>query len=561
MFVAGLMLVLGQVSWIDQAHLSDSLAFQNERFGAAVAVEGDVAVVGAPGAWPNGVQGAGEVFVFTRVGAVWSLTQRLSGLGVGMNANFGTSVALAGDLLAVGAPGALTAFLYRRQNGVWVHVANLGDNGARYPPSRLANDDFGRAVAIIGPGAVIVGAPNHDQARGASYVFFEDTGTWRLVVRRSGSALIPGSSFGASISSRGGVAAIGGNGAAHLFAGAGTAITETARIVPAAGSPVSFGSAVSLFSANSLAVSAAFEPVGGNSSQGAVYVFDEVAPGGWRQQARLVDANGQAFDEFGRSIAASGDTLLVGVPGAGADGEVRVYLRTGSSWSLQAALLPGSAADGGTPSFGTSTALSTDTAVAGAPEQGFAKGNAVVFQRTRVTNGGACTLGGECQSGFCVDGVCCDTACGGGVVDCQACSPAAGAAVAGTCSGLTAQAAAATTCRAQSGACDLPETCQAGSTACPANAFAPSTTVCRAAAGPCDVAESCSGTSASCGGNAFAPSTTQCRASTGPCDVAEFCGGGSAGCPVDGFAPAVTICRAQAGSCDVPETCTGPSPA
>ena len=52
-------------------------------------------------------------------------------------------------------------------------------------------------------------------------------------------------------------------------------------------------------------------------------------------------------------------------------------------------------------------------------------------------NGHTCTAGTQCTSGFCVDGVCCDSACGGGsTTDCQACSVAAGAATDGVCSPL-----------------------------------------------------------------------------------------------------------------------------
>jgi len=91
-----------------------------------------------------------------------------------------------------------------------------------------------------------------------------------------------------------------------------------------------------------------------------------------------------------------------------------------------------------------------------------------------VPNGGACAAGSECQSGFCVDGVCCDTACGGGAVDCQACSVAAGAAADGTCATL----AAGKTCRPVVSSCDVAETCDGSSLSCPADAFLQDGLVC-----------------------------------------------------------------------------------
>lgn len=56
--------------------------------------------------------------------------------------------------------------------------------------------------------------------------------------------------------------------------------------------------------------------------------------------------------------------------------------------------------------------------------------------------GAACSFGSQCHSNHCIDGVCCNSFCGGGVLDCQACSPAArGSASAGTCSTLIADSA------------------------------------------------------------------------------------------------------------------------
>lgn len=68
-----------------------------------------------------------------------------------------------------------------------------------------------------------------------------------------------------------------------------------------------------------------------------------------------------------------------------------------------------------------------------------------------------CDGDGACDSGYCVDGVCCSTSCGGGSpTDCQACSVAAGAPADGTCAPLTG-----TTC-SDADACTQVDTCQAG---------------------------------------------------------------------------------------------------
>ncbi|MFL5319338.1 MAG: hypothetical protein ACJ790_06745 [Myxococcaceae bacterium] len=90
--------------------------------------------------------------------------------------------------------------------------------------------------------------------------------------------------------------------------------------------------------------------------------------------------------------------------------------------------------------------------------------------------GGFCLSAAECKTGFCVDGVCCDTACGGGDAgDCLACSEAMGAPVDGTC----VPSGAGTVCRAAAARCDLPEACDGVATSCPADEWVPDGGVCR----------------------------------------------------------------------------------
>jgi len=161
----------------------------------------------------------------------------------------------------------------------------------------------------------------------------------------------------------------------------------------------------------------------------------------------------------------------------------------------------------------------------------------------------ACTSNSQCATGFCVNGVCCDTACNGG---CGVCNLSGKV---GTCS----PASSTTVCRAQNGACDVAEKCSGTSLTCPVDAVAPLGTVCRAQNGICDVAETCDGMTKACPTDGFAPATTVCHPSTGTCDATVTCTGKSASCPPDTFAPAGTVCRPSAGGCDVAETCTGNS--
>lgn len=165
-----------------------------------------------------------------------------------------------------------------------------------------------------------------------------------------------------------------------------------------------------------------------------------------------------------------------------------------------------------------------------------------------------CEADADCATGHCVDAVCCDTACGGGELDCMACSTMAGGTLDGTCGPLDVQYASTLECRGDSGPCDLGAFCTPTATSCPGNTYA-SGVECRAAAGACDVAETCDGSGPACPGDAV-DTGTECRPSSGPCDIAESCDGSGVLCPTDAFDSA-TECRAASGDCDVAEVCDG----
>lgn len=162
--------------------------------------------------------------------------------------------------------------------------------------------------------------------------------------------------------------------------------------------------------------------------------------------------------------------------------------------------------------------------------------------------GEACVTGTGCQSGFCVDNVCCNTACTDG---CQACSMARTGQLSGTCAPVPNGG----VCRAAAGACDVAEVCTNGS--CGADAFLDGGTSCRPSVGSCDVAETCTGASPACPPEVLVASGTVCRASTGVCDREETCTGALGTCPADERHPAGFICRAAGGGCDVAEVCDG----
>jgi hypothetical protein len=105
----------------------------------------------------------------------------------------------------------------------------------------------------------------------------------------------------------------------------------------------------------------------------------------WSQQAELTPSDGAAYEDFGYSVALSGDTALIGAPFKNSDtGAVYVLGRSGATWTQQAELTdPCPCAPG--DEFGDSVALNGDTALIGATGGNGDTGAAYVFGRSGTT--------------------------------------------------------------------------------------------------------------------------------------------------------------------------------
>ncbi len=269
---------------------------------------------------------------------VW-VQQEVTASNGAANDDFGTSVALSanGTTALVGAytktvggnSAQGTAYVYTENNGTWSQVAELtASNGA-------AHDQFGISVALSSAGTTaLVGALYKtvgSSAQGAAYVYTETKGVWSQTAELSASNGVAGDHFGVSValSSTGDTAligaytkAVGGNsaqGAAYVYTmpgnGWATTSTYTAELIANNGTSSNyFGNSVALSSPGTTAlVGAVFKTIGGNVAQGAAYVYTETK-GVWSQVAELSASNGTASDSFGISVALSstGATALVG---------------------------------------------------------------------------------------------------------------------------------------------------------------------------------------------------------------------------------------------------------
>jgi hypothetical protein len=196
-----------------------------------------------------------------------------------------------------------------------------------------------------------------------------------------------GDQFGWSVAISGSTAVVGadtpnGTGAAYVFVRSGTTWSQQAELTASDGtSNDEFGRSVAI-SGDTAMVGAHAK----NSATGAAYVFVRSGTT-WSQQAELTARDRRAGDFFGNRVAISGSTVVVGAPFKNsATGAAYVFVR-GTTWFQQAELTASDGVSG--DFFGGSVAISGRTAVVGAPFKNSATGAAYVFCRRSCSTIGA----------------------------------------------------------------------------------------------------------------------------------------------------------------------------
>ena len=360
------------------------------QFGSSVAVDGNRALIAAPGA----LNSRGIVFVMDYIGGSWVKTQELTAVDGEAYDYFGYSVSLSGNRALIGAYGdndngafSGSVYVFELSNGNWFQAAKLtASDGA-------ANDYFGQSVSLSG-GRALVGAPYDNTGNamtGSAYVFDLNNGVWSQTAKLVAADGADFDFFGQSVSLSGGRALIGasfddtGNGmtgSAYVFDLNNGVWSQTAKLVATDGAAFDyFGTSVSL-SGDRVLVGAYGDDDNGSLS-GSVYFF-ELSGGSWSQTAKLVAGDGVAGDQFGFSVSVSGDRAVVGARLADDNsiesGAVYVFDFSGGGWLQTAKLISadGAAGDG----FGFSVSLSGDRILGGAPDDddhGSNSGSAYVF--------------------------------------------------------------------------------------------------------------------------------------------------------------------------------------
>ncbi len=261
-------------AWSHAATVWSADGADEDFFGTSIAVSGSTIAVGAARVTGMGTE-TGACHVYTIDGDDCVEVAELSPSD-GTDADaFGQAVAVSGDLLAVGAPGADAVYVYRDQGGLWTEEARLEAPGA------LIGARFGERVAVDGD-RVLVGVYRDDSLgslAGQVVLYTWGGGGWPLEATLTATDGEAGDQFGESVAIEGDTLVIGANKDADQGA-----------------------------------------------SAGAAYVF-RYEDGAWLEQAKLLSSTGAAYDRFGE-VSVSGDQVLVGAPYADPGG-----LNTGAAFT------------------------------------------------------------------------------------------------------------------------------------------------------------------------------------------------------------------------------------
>jgi hypothetical protein len=364
-----------------------------DSFGFDVSICGERVLVGAPMCAGNGV---GAAYLFERdASGAWPEVARLEPSDGQPCDAFGWSVSIEGDRALIGAPGdddrgnvAGAVYVFERDaGGAWMELAKL------HPSDAAANDQFGYALQLSGDRA-LVGAPfdgDLGAAAGAAYVFERDAGgAWTEVAKLHASDGAPTNQFGQELSLDGDVAVVGAwqhdhgamnTGGAYVYErDAGGAWLETAELVASdAAANDNFGIGLSV-SGEGILVGA----YGDDVRAGAAYAFVR-SGGAWVEEAKLVASDRTSNEYFGISVALDGSRAVVGSTENSFVSQdpdhAYVFERSGSGTWTEVAMLIG--ADTALADFfGTPVALSGDRTVVGAgfdDDLGFFSGSAYLF--------------------------------------------------------------------------------------------------------------------------------------------------------------------------------------
>jgi len=392
--------------WVQQAKLiaDDGDAF--DWFGSSVAINGDLAVVGAIREDGKGINSdSGAAYVFRKSGESWRQEAKVIGLSTREKHNFGHTVKTNGEIFAVGVPkggsaGNGAVYFFHFQDNIW------RQNGAAL--TVRSGNNFGHSISLENQ-TVIVGSTGDDNsvvneedergATGAAYIFRERGGRWIQTAKLLPHDTIEGDDLGWAVAINGNTAVVGSpdnsaggpeSGAAYIYAKQGEKWIKQVKLIDTVSSSEDeFGYSVAITDDTAVVGSRQDDRRGINT--GSVYVYvsrtDDKGETRWDKQSILTADDPAIGAQFGHAVAVDEDTIIVGahrMDDTGIDsGAAYLFARTSDVWNQQAKITgQGTITE---DLFGFTVAIDGDLTVVGAHGTNQEAGVAFIFARDNAT--------------------------------------------------------------------------------------------------------------------------------------------------------------------------------
>jgi len=301
---------------VEKQKLDPSDGIPGDRFGQSIAIRGDLAVIGSMFATYDN---RGAAYIFREDGTEWVEEQKLTASDAAPADNLGRTVTFGEDMAIAGAPfhdhsdeNSGSVYVYRFSGGEWIEVQEI------LAPDGAADDHFGSSLAW-GERGLFIGASGDDNYTGSAYFYRFNGMEWVYTQKLIAPDGVAGDGFGVSVTVDDDMALIGstqvlssGTGNVNVFQWNGEQWIWRQKLISSdAELGDKFG--LALDAQDGIAViGAPFEGENG-SWAGAVYVF-RFNGLEWIERLKILAADGSTLDNFGTTVGVSGRVALVGAP-------------------------------------------------------------------------------------------------------------------------------------------------------------------------------------------------------------------------------------------------------
>ena len=258
-----------------------------DRWGRSVAISGDYAIVGAKGWNSDAGKNTSVAYIFKSDGSSWVQQQKLEPEDVTANPSYFSSVAISGDYAIIGCHyddnyrGSVCIFKKEVNSSTnletWRQKEKLTATKDNEDSDAASFDEFGYSVAIDGEYAIVGAAKNDENGTdsGAAYIFKKDDGAETWTIQKK--------------------------------------LTATKEYETQSSSNDYFGYSVAISGDYAIVGAHGYNEYDNTRDTGSAYIFKKSNGETWTQQKKLTANDAVQYDNFGYSVAISGDYVIVGV--------------------------------------------------------------------------------------------------------------------------------------------------------------------------------------------------------------------------------------------------------